>query len=1165
MKGIIAPLLEDFVFNSIVDYINKDTFPMSIKGIADTQKAHLIFGLYETILKPCLVIASNDMEAQRVYNDLNHFQPGIAEYFPAKEVVFYDVDAMSNELIGKRLRVIERLVKNEKLIIVTTPDAYVQKLPPLHLLKNSVFSIKIGDEVKLSEIQKRLVQNGYERVDSVDGRGQFAVRGGIIDFYSFSNPFAYRIELFGDNVDSIRKFDVISQRSIEEEREIKIFPVSEFVFEDDKLENSLKNIRKALEITLKENRLSKEQKAVLEEKINEDIEKLEETKRLMNIDRYFTHFYEEWETIADYLGSQKIFFLDSYKVLNKLETTYKEFDETYKWLLEKGTILPDSYQAIIDIDTIIGIINKENTVDLSSFEVSNKVNFKRDFDLIGREIGSFLGFEQLIEQLQKWKEAQYKVVVFAGNKIKASNINQEFRNRELESIYYDDLNEVSISPRQIIVSHGSLSGSFEYPDLKYAVISDKSLFGEDKKERRTARKKTDISFSDLNIGDYVVHAVHGIGQYIAINKLVVDGNTRDYLKIKYSNDDVLYIPTTQMDSIQKYIGSEGKAPRLNKLGGAEWAKTKKKVRESLMDIAAELIAIYAERMSNKGYEFSKDTVWQKQFEEQFPYEETEDQLNSIDEVKRDMESEKVMDRLLCGDVGFGKTEVAIRAAFKAAIEGKQVAYLVPTTVLAQQHFNTFSQRMKDFPINVAMLSRFKTLAEQRKTLRELKNGTTDILIGTHRIIQKDIEFKNLGLLIIDEEQRFGVTHKEKIKRLKSNIDVLTLTATPIPRTLHMAMVGIRDMSVLYEPPEDRYPVQTFVMEYDKEVIRDAIIRELGRGGQVFYLYNRVKSIHKVLADIKNLVPNASVVAAHGQMDSKELEDVMLGFIQGKWNVLVCTSIIESGLDIPNVNTIVIEESDKLGLAQLYQIRGRVGRSNKLAYAYVTYKKDKTLTEEAEKRLKAIRDFTEFGSGFKIAMRDLEIRGAGNLLGAQQHGHMEAVGYDTYCKLLEQAVKELRGEEVKEEIEVQIDLNVNAYISDSYIQVESQKIEMYKKIASINEEKDIEDIEDELIDRYGDIPKEVNNLLIISRIKILAKHTGINLITDKNGMVVFQFKENILKIETIGKLMNDNKGKILFSASTPPYLTYKIDNKSPKKLENIKNILQSLNKLQTENE
>ena len=725
----------------------------------------------------------------------------------------------------------------------------------------------------------------------------------------------------------------------------------------------------------------------------------------------------------------------------------------------------------------------------------------------------------------------------------------------------DDYKKVFLE-KQDIISEKENAYSFVYNDLKEIDnIFNEQIEKDSKKEnikprRRQAkefREGETIVFSDLKIGDYIVHRTNGIGQFIGINTIKADGVIKDYIKVRYKDDDILYIPTDAMDNIRKYIGGQDEAPKINRLGSKEWSKTKAKVKANLQEVARNLIELYAKREKAVGYAFSKDTPWQKQFEDDFPYQETDDQLRCIQEVKKDMEMQKPMDRLLCGDVGYGKTEVALRAAFKACMDSKQVAYLAPTTILASQQYDTFKERMKSYPIRVELLNRFRSTKEQKDIIKKLKLGEIDIIIGTHRLLSQDIEFKDLGLLVIDEEHRFGVKHKEKIKEYKTNVDVLTMTATPIPRTLHMSIVGIRDMSVIYEPPQDRKPVQTYVLEYDQEIIREAITKEIERNGQVYYLYNNVEEIEKKAIEIQNLVPEAKVVYAHGQMSGNEIENIMQNYILGKSNVIVCTTILESGIDIPNANTIIVENADRLGLAQLYQIRGRVGRSEKEAYAYITYKKDKLLPEIADKRLRAIKDFTEFGSGFKIAMRDLEIRGAGSLLGEIQHGHMGDVGYDMYCKLLGEVVQEIRGEKVEEEQDIQIDLNVSSYIPDEYIENQSQKIEIYQDIALCKTEEDIENVLDEIIDRFGNAPKEVENLLEITRIKQLAKKNGIIKIIQRDEKVLFTIDTNKFNMDNIGRLVEEYKDRIRFSSGIAPYITYKVKN-NDKLIKEIKQFL-----------
>ena len=711
-----------------------------------------------------------------------------------------------------------------------------------------------------------------------------------------------------------------------------------------------------------------------------------------------------------------------------------------------------------------------------------------------------------------------------------------------------------------MVTVGNLSSGYEIFDINLLVITSNELFSENKKRRGSSsifRQGEKVVFADLRVGDYVVHKTHGIGQFIGVNTITADGTTKDYIKIKYKGEDILYIPTNQLDNIRKYIGGGETTLKLNKLGSKEWSTTKAKVKKNLREVARNLIELYAKRKKIKGYAFSKDTPWQNQFEDSFPYVETDDQIRCIEEVKKDMELDKPMDRLLCGDVGYGKTEVAIRAAFKSCMDQKQVAYLVPTTVLANQQYESFKQRMKEFPIRVELLNRFRTTKQQKEIIKKLKLGEIDIIVGTHRILSKDVEFKDLGLLIIDEEHRFGVKDKEKIKELRTAVDVLTMTATPIPRTLHMSIVGVRDMSVIYEPPQNRRPVQTYVLEYDEEIIKEAITKELERDGQVFYLYNKVDTIIQKSERISQLVPEARVAFAHGKMSGRELEEIMQDFVDKKTNVLVCTTILESGIDIPNANTIIVENADRLGLAQLYQIRGRVGRSNTQAYAYIMYKRDKLLSEVADKRLKAIKEFTEFGSGFKIAMRDLEIRGAGSLLGEIQHGHMDQVGYDTYCKLLDEVIKEIQGIEIEPEKDIQIDLNVSSYLPDDFIENSSQKIEIYQDIALCRTEEEIQNVIDEIIDRFGPMPEKVENLIEIARIKELCKKTGVIKIQEKKESIVFTFDSTEFDMKVVNTLIEKYRNKIKFSPGNMPYITYKYQNNSDmKKLSEIKEFLRT---------
>lgn len=1163
-KYLIDPLMEMSRYRDVLDDIKKGNGTVSLRGSSQSQKAHISYAVLKHLNLKGIFIANNDISARKVYEDfLNLFEEGVL-YFPPEEITFYDIEAKSRDSAYERIKTLYRIIKNEYEIVVTSPEAIGRKLIDKELFCNGFISFSVGESADLSDISKRFVAIGYERVSVVEGEGQFAIRGGIVDIFPINTEFAVRIDFFDDEIDSIRSFDVMSQRSLERMEDITILPARELIYDAKKREKILNRISQSLNEHLK--KLSKKDvegfKEKIEEKIKSDMEKFKEQYYFAGMDRYIPYIIDKPSIITHYMDMEEtLIFLDDPK---KFEVRYEsllfENHELCKTFLEKGHLLPESFEIYMRYEYILENIKENKSVYFNSLEVEDKIPSK----LLNLYKGHF---KILINDIRKWKKDKYRIVVLPGGQSRGRILEENLKREGIEANYYDEVvNE--ILPGQVIISGGSLQTGFEYQNIGFVIVSGKDFFGEKKKNRKTIGKKSKgqkISvFTDLDINDYVVHQIHGIGKYVGIEQLEVEGIKRDYLKIQYYDGDFLYVPTNQLDLIQKYIGSEGKSPKLSRLGGNDWAKTKAKAKESLMELAEDLIKLYAKRETSKGYKFSEDTVWQKQFEELFPYQETEDQLRCIEEIKKDMESEKPMDRLLCGDVGYGKTEVAIRAIFKAVMDGKQVAYLVPTTVLAQQQFDNFKERMKDFPVRIEVISRFKTKSQQKRILKDAKAGIVDVLIGTHRLLQKDIAFKDLGLLVIDEEQRFGVRHKERIKKMKSNVDVLTLTATPIPRTLHMSLMGIRDISIIEDPPEERYPVQTYVMEYNPEVIREAINRELARGGQVFYLFNRVRSINAKAVQIKNLVPDAKVAVAHGQMKETDLENIMLQFVEGEYDLLVCTTIIESGLDMPNVNTIIVEDADKMGLAQLYQLRGRVGRSNRLAYAYITYKKDKVLSEIAEKRLRAIKEFTEFGSGFKIALRDLQIRGAGNLLGVQQHGNIDLVGYDMYVRLLSEAVNELMGTAPKEEeVEISIDLKVSAYIDNSYISDENQKIEMYKKIASIQDEKDILDIKDELIDRYGEIPEAVESLIEIAYLKVLAKKCGFSSVQEKGENIVLQFMENkYADINIIGRMAEKYKRRIIFTASNKPYITFKIKDTSREKLlKDIKILLQDIIELQ----
>ena len=830
--------------------------------------------------------------------------------------------------------------------------------------------------------------------------------------------------------------------------------------------------------------------------------------------------------------------------------------------MEKGYMLRGQADVLIDTEQLFAMLSCERTVLFTTLDQRFKfMETDNKYHISMRNVNPYNNsFELLVKDLEKYKKSAYRVIVLSASQTRGSRLAENLLNDFGLNAFYSEGEDRIPMPGEVMVTYGNVHKGFEYPLIKFVVIAETDIFGTEKKKRKKGKYSGQkiADFAQLKIGDYVVHENHGLGIYRGIEKMEVDKTTKDYIKIEYDKGGNLYIPTTQLDMIQKYAGSDAKKPKLNKLGTKEWAQTKSRVRGAVRDIAKELVELYAARQAKSGYRYGEDTLWQKEFEEMFPYEETDDQLTAIADTKKDMESSKIMDRLVCGDVGYGKTEIAIRAAFKAVQDGKQVAFLVPTTILAQQHYNTFVQRMKDFPVNIELMCRFRTAAQQKSTVEGLKKGTVEIVIGTHRLLSKDISFKDLGLLIVDEEQRFGVTHKEKIKQLKQNIDVLTLTATPIPRTLHMGLVGIRDMSVLEEPPVDRLPIQTYVMEYNDEMVREAINRELARNGQVYYVYNRVNNIDEITGRIAGLVPDANVVFAHGQMSERKLEQIMYDFINGDIDVLVATTIIETGLDIPNVNTIIIHDADKLGLSQLYQLRGRVGRSSRTSYAFLMYKRDRMLKEVAEKRLSAIREFTDLGSGFKIAMRDLEIRGAGNILGAEQHGHMEAVGYDLYCKMLNEAVLVMKGEkEETEEYETAVDLKTDAYIPAAYIRNEIQKLNMYKKIAAIENEEEYEDMQDELMDRFGEIPKPVSNLLMIALLKSKAHNAWITEIKgDKARLKITMYAKARIDVGRIPEITELYGKALRFYGGGEPYFEHMP--KSP--LKNMEDIFEKISSI-----
>ena len=1095
--------------------LDKGKGPVQVSGVTDSQKVHVMHELSKD--NPWrLVVTYDDTRAKEIFDDFSYFEPNTWLY-PARDLLFYSSDIHGNLLTRQRMQVFKHLLEDEGGVVVTTVDGLMDHLLPLSRIKESCLNIMVGQTLDMEEIKHLLTGMGYERMGQVDGMGQFSVRGGILDVFPLTEEVPFRIELWGDEVDSIRSFDAESQRSIQQMDEVTIYPAAELILTKEHIEEGILRLEadeKKQEKAFRDQKKPEEAQRI-RRAVGELVESLKEGFDVQTLDAYIRYFCRDTVSFLDYMKEvgAKVTLVSSgvarktaekkqtsglalildepQRMKEKAETVETEFRESMSHRLEQGYILPGQADLLFSSKTVLADCHTPHSIFMTGLDQRLPgMTPKAKYSLTGKNLNSYQNsFEILIKDLTKWKKDGYRVVLLSASRTRASRLAGDLREYDLRAFCPEDAGR-PVAPGEIMVTYGKLHKGFEYPLIKFVVITEGDMFGVEKRKKK--RKKYNYegkkisSFSELSVGDYVVHESHGLGIYKGIEKIEQDHVIKDYIKVEYGDGGNLYLPATRLEGIQKYAGADAKVPKLNKLGGTEWTKTKTKVRTAVREIAKELVELYAARQDAEGFQYGPDTVWQKEFEEMFPYDETDDQLTAIDDTKRDMESKKIMDRLICGDVGYGKTEIALRAAFKAVQEEKQVVYLVPTTILAQQIYNTFVQRMKDFPVRVDMMSRFRTPGEMKKTVEGLKKGYVDIIVGTHRVLSKDVQFKNLGLLIVDEEQRFGVTHKEKIKQMKQNVDVLTLTATPIPRTLHMSLIGIRDMSVLEEPPVDRVPIQTYVMEYNDEMIREAIHRELGRGGQVYYVYNRVNNIDEVANHVASLVPDANVAFAHGQMNEHQLEKIMLDFINGEIDVLVSTTIIETGLDIPNANTMIIQDADRLGLSQLYQIRGRIGRSNRTSFAFLMYKRDKMLKEDAEKRLQAIREFTELGSGIKIAMRDLEIRGAGNILGAEQHGHMEAVGYDLYCKMLNEAVIALKGgQEEEETFETVVDCDIDAFIPDGYIKNEYLKLDVYKRISAIETDDEYMDMQDELIDRFGDIPKSVDNLLRVAELKAMA--------------------------------------------------------------------------------
>ena len=1013
MKTLSNPLLKFDTYIDIKTAMSQQAYPIVLNGCVDSQKAHFIPNLGEDF--PCrFVLTYKEEKAKELYQDLSFFDPNTVLY-PSRDVLFYSADVHSNHIERQRMDILKKIVEGKPLTIVACLDVFMEKMIPFEEFKEHCLTIDFESIIDTDALKLKLSELGYENSGLVEAPGQFGIRGGIIDIFPLTEELPVRIELWGDEVDSIRSFDTETQRSVEKLDEVQVYPATEMILSRNKIGEAVRRMKE--EYKKQEEAFKKRKRFAEKERLRKMTVRTEE--ELLSFgtaegsEALLSYFYEKTVSFLEYLPENTLFFIDEpHRVLEKGKAYEEEFFLCMQSRLEGGYVLPGQADLLFGYEEILSKVMVGPLILLSS--VIQDYAFykpKTTCDIEAKSIFSYNNsFDQLIKDLEHWKKQNYRILLLSSSTTRAKRLAENIKDYGLLAYFATDFDR-TIAPGEIMVASGRLGNGFEYPTLKFVVLSEKDIFKERKAKK--PKKKSQYSgqkinsLSEISVGDYVVHEKYGLGIYRGMEKIESDGITKDYINIEYKDASNLFVPASQLELIQKYSNLSARKPKLNKLGGTEWEKTKSRVRSQVQIAAQDLVKLYAERQAKEGYAYGKDTVWQKEFEELFPYEETEDQLSAIEDTKRDMESHRIMDRLICGDVGYGKTEVAIRAAFKAVMDSKQVVYLVPTTILAQQHYNSFKERMEHYPVEIAMLSRFCTPKEQKRIFDGLKNGTIDIVIGTHKVLSKNIKYKNLGLLIIDEEQRFGVKQKEKIKQLKKDVDVLALSATPIPRTLHMSLAGIRDMSVLEVPPVDRRAIQTYVMEYNEELVREAIERELGRGGQVYYVYNRVNNIDEVAAGLQRLLPNATVEYAHGQMGERQLETIMSGFINKEIDVLVSTTIIETGLDIPNVNTMIIQDAQLFGLSQLYQLRGRVGRSNRTAYAFLMYRRNSILKEEAEKRLKAIREFTDLGSGFKIAMRDLEIRGAGNLLGAEQSGHMESVGYDLYCKMLNEAVLTMR--------------------------------------------------------------------------------------------------------------------------------------------------------------
>ncbi|WP_237036955.1 transcription-repair coupling factor [Mediannikoviicoccus vaginalis] len=1086
-----------------------------LHGIVKENLYHLVYSIYKNEGKNILIVTEDETAAKKLVDDLEVVDSSIVEHFPEIELNFYNFSSLEKKNEDQRLKVLNRLMEGRPFITVASSRAIQRKITKKNRYKNMTLEIEVEKTLDLDELSEKLIELNYERVSIIEGRGQFAIRGGIVDIYPIQEEYPVRIELFDDEIDSMRTFNISDQRSVEKIDRVKVVPARELILDSKIRQKIIKGLCRDLDIAERSTMYGVDKDKLIE-KYGDILEYIENGYEISNPDLVVPYLKKvDYNNIVDYLPKDSVIIVDDIsRVYDRNSEINQIFKEDIAYRMEKGEVFITHEDIFIEFKEIIKSIMDNTVLNVTPLLKKTRLLDPKEEILI--ESSEAMSFNRNMDVLQDHIHSHTtrgeKFVIFAGSQDRAISILNLCQDKKLNATIVEDFDSKLLTG-MIYILPSNMPRGFEYKRLKFTCLTTREIYGKEKRgSKKTAKKRTSseiINYSDLEAGDFVVHENHGIGQYQGIEQINVQDTKKDYLVITYRGNDKLYIPTDQMNLVQKYVGTgSDKGPRLNKLGGAEWQKAKLKAKKSVETIAQELVELYAKRSKLEGFAFDKDGNWQREFEEDFIYEETPSQLRSIAEIKKDMESKRPMDRLLCGDVGYGKTEVAIRAAFKAVMNEKQVAILVPTTILAQQHYNTFIQRIGDYPVEVEMLSRFRTPGQQKKIIKDVERGLVDIIIGTHRLLSKDMVYKDLGLLIVDEEQRFGVKDKEKLKALKENVDVLTLSATPIPRTLQMGLVGIRDMSTLDEPPEERFPINTYVIEYNEGIIRDAILKEMDRAGQVYFVYNKVQDIEEMSYKLQELVPDARIAIAHGQMSERELENVMLDFEDAKYDILLCTTIIETGMDIPNVNTMIVYNADRMGLSQLYQLKGRIGRSDRTSFAYFTYEKNKSISQVAEKRLMAIKDFTEFGSGYKIAMRDLELRGAGNILGEVQSGHISAIGYDLYVKLLEETLGEIRGEN-KNKVrmsEVEVDIKMDAYIPSSYISDASEKIEMYKKIASIIDENDYDELIEELIDRFGDLPKPVQNIMDIALTKSYSAKAGFIRVFEKEGSFGLEYSD-----------------------------------------------------------